>query len=135
MAIQLSMVNQNIILGLAVAFVFSLHGGQNRLNTSSATAIVIAHLKARRDLFVNDAFADRIGQDAFQSVTNLQKHLVVLGENEKHRTVVIVLLSHFPRTRHAYGVILDGRVRLQRRINGDEDLVGALPLEIFQRAV
>lgn len=94
--------------GRAIPFILALHGSQNRLNACRATAIKVAGLETRRDLFVNDAFAKRVGQNAFQSITDLQKHLVVLGENEKYRAVVIVFLPHFPRARHAYGVIFDG---------------------------
>ena len=117
------------------SLVFALGRRENCLHACRQAAVEVAGLETRRDLLVNDAFAKRIGQDAFQSVADLQKHLVVLHKNEEHRPVVFVLLPHLPRPRHAHGVIVNGRIRLHLRENGHHDLVGALALEIFQRLV
>lgn len=116
-------------------FVFALNGGQNRLYARSTAAIKIAVVKTRRDLLVNNPFAKRIRQHGFQSIADLQKHLVALDKNKKHRAVVSILLTDFPGPRHADGVIINGRIRLHRRVDGDQDLVERLPLKIFERAV
>jgi hypothetical protein len=90
------------------SLVFALRRRENCLHARRQAAVKIAGLETRRNLLVNDSLAKRIGQDAFQSVADLQKHLVVLHENEQHRPVVFVLLPHLPRPRHAHGVILNG---------------------------
>ena len=99
----------------SVSLVFTLGRREDCLHPRRQAAVEIAGLETRRDLLVNDAFAKRIGQDAFQSVADFNEHLVVLDENEKHRPVVFALLPHLPRPRHAHGVILNGRVRLHLR--------------------
>jgi hypothetical protein len=132
------MVDENIILfrhRRARAFVFALDGGQNRLHARRHPAIEITVMEPRRNLFINNLFPSRIGQDAFQPITHFQKHGAVLDENEKHSAIVFILLPHFPCARHADGVILNGRIRLHLRVNDNEDLVGTLPLKIFQRSV
>ena len=121
--------------GRAGAFIFAFRGGHNGLHARSQTSIEIVVVKTRRNLFINDTLAQRIGQHAFQSVTHLHKHLMILNKNKKDHAVVLVLLAHFPGARDANSVIFDGRIRLHRRENRDENLVGSLPLKIFQRAV
>ena len=119
----------------SVSPIFTFDRRENRLHSRRQAAVKVAGPETRRDFLVNDAFAKRIGQDAFESVTDFQKHFVVLDKNEEHRPVVFALLPHLPRPRHAHGVIVNRRVRLHLRIDGDQDLVGALALEIFERLV
>ncbi len=89
----------------SVPFVFTLGRSNDRLHTRRQTSIKITGLEARGNLLVNDPLANRVGQDAFQSVADLQKHFVILHENKKHRAVVFVLLTGHPRPGHAHGVI------------------------------
>ncbi len=78
------------------SFVFAFRRREDGLHASRQAAVEIAGLEARRDLLVNDALAQRVGQHAFQPVADLQKQLVFLHENEQHRAVVLVLLPHLP---------------------------------------
>jgi hypothetical protein len=78
------------------------------MHTRSQAAVKIAGLETRRDLFINDPFAKRVGQNAFQSVPNLQKHFVVLDKNKEYCSIVLVALSHLPGSRHAHCIIFDG---------------------------
>ena len=121
--------------GRSVSPVLALDRRENRLYACRQAAVKIAGPETRRDFLVNDAFAERVGQDAFQSVADLQKHLVVLHKNKEHRPVVFALLPHLPRPGHAHGVIVNGRVRLHLWEDGHHDLVGTLALEIFERLV
>ena len=90
------MQNLHIFQGVAIPFVFSLHGCQNRLDTCCATTVKIATVKSGRDLLVNDALANCVRQDTLQPITHLDKHLMLLHENEEHRAVVFAFLSHLP---------------------------------------
>jgi hypothetical protein len=119
----------------ARAFIFPLYRGHDCLHPIKTAAVIVARLEAWRDLLVNDAFANRIRQRAFQSVPDLDEHRVVLCKNEKHHAVVLRFLAHLPRPRYTHSIILDGRIRLHFRINDNEDLVGALPLKTFERGV
>ena len=134
-------INQNVIwltaLGHShpVAFVFAAYRGQNRMHAGSATTVEISTVEPRRNLLVYDPFTQRVGQNAFQSVAHLQKHLVVLDEDKQHRAVILFFLADFPRAGHSHGVILDGGVRLHCWEDGNQDLVGALALKIFELGV
>ena len=105
------------------ALIFAFDCRENRLHSRRQAAVKVARPETRRDLLVNDTLAERIGQDAFQSVADLDKHLVVLDKNEEHRSVVFAFLAHLPRPGHAHGVIVYRRIRLHLRIDGHQNLV------------
>ena len=115
--------------------VFALGGRKDRLYTRRQPAVEITGLETGGNLLVNDSLAQRIRQDALQSIAHLQKHFVVLDENEEHGPVVFVLLSHLSSPRHAHGIIFNGRIRLHRRKYRDQNLLGSLTLKIFERLV
>ncbi len=119
----------------SVSLVFAFDRREHRLHPCRQAAVEIAGPEPRRDFLVNDALAQRVGQDAFQSVADFDEQLVVLDKNEEHRPVVFALLPHLPRPRHPHGVIVDGRIRLHLREDGHHDLVGALAFEVFERLV
>ncbi len=135
------MIDENIVLWMAlshsrsVAFIFAFRGRHNGLHARSQTSIEIVVVKTRRNLFINDTLAQCIGQNAFKSITHLDEHLVVVDKNEQHYAVVFFFLPNLPCSKHPDSVIINGRIRLHRRENRDENLVGSLSLKIFQRAV
>jgi len=128
-------IDKNVILRPTCALVFPLYRRQNRLHARRATAVKIVVMEPWRDLLVNDPFAQGIRQNPLQSVPHFQKHRVVLDKNKKDCAIIFFFLSHLPGASHANSVILDGRIGLHLWIDGHEDLVGALPLKIFERAV
>src|SRR4051812_48448715 len=60
----------------------------------------------------------------------MQIHLAVLHKNKKDRAVVFPLLTDAPLLFDPEGVIENVRVTLHLRIDGDDDLVGSLALEL-----
>ncbi len=78
------------------SLIFALGCRKHRLHPRRQAAVEIAGSEPRRDFLVNDAFAQCIGQHAFQSVADFDEHLVVLDKNEEHRPVVFALLPHLP---------------------------------------
>ena len=115
--------------------VFAFDRGQNRLYARRQAAVEITGPEARRDFFINDTFAERIRQRTFQPIAHLEKHFVVLNENEEHRSVVFIFLAHLPRARHPYGVIVNGRVRLHLRKHSHDDLVGGLAFKLLKQLI
>ena len=120
------------IHGVSIALVFAFGCGQDGLHAFSETAVIIAGFKTRGDLLVNNSLGQRIRQNTFKAVTHLQKHFAILNEHEEYRAVVFGLLPDAPFPRDAHGVIFDGGVRLHLRIDGNENLLGGLALEILE---
>ena len=137
----MSVIDKNIIAWLApghsrpVAFVFSLRSGHDGLDAGSQTSIEIMIVKSWRNLFINDALAQCIGQNAFESITHFNEHFVVIGKNEQYYAIVFVFLPNLPCSKHPHSVIVNRRIRLHGRENRDDDLVGCLSLEIFQSVI
>jgi hypothetical protein len=73
------------------SFVFMPRRGKDGVDSRDQTSSVIPHFKMRFDFVFGYLFASGIRQDAFQTVTNLQKHLVVLNENKKNSAVIRAL--------------------------------------------
>ena len=121
--------------GRSRAMIFSLDSGQYGRHPGRHAPVEIARFEARGELFVNDALAEGVGQDGFQTITRLQKKFVILNENEQHRPIIPILLADTPGAEDPHAIVGDVRVRLQLRVNGDENLIGALALEIFERLV
>ena len=76
-----------------VPLVFTLGGGEDGLHARRQAALIITGLETRGNLLVQNPFAKRIRQYAFQSVTDLQKHLVVL---HKRNSTAPLFLSFSP---------------------------------------
>lgn len=84
---------------------------------------------------MDDLFAKSIGEDAFQTVSCLQKYFVVLNENEQHCAIVLVLLSHLPRTKDTNGILRHVRVRLHLRKYRHHNLIPGRLLKILQLGI
>ena len=105
------------------------HDGQHARGEAAA---VIAGFEARGDLFVDNSLGQRIRQNAFETVTDLQKHFAILDEHEEDCAVVFDFLPDAPSPSHADRVIFNGRIRLHFRIHHNKDLIGGLALEILE---
>jgi len=117
------------------SFVFMPGRGKDGVDPGGQTSGIIPRFETRLDFILGDLFAKRIGQDAFQAVADLHKHLAILNENKQNDAVIPGLLPNPPGTRHADGVIIDGRIGLHLRINRNTNLVAGCALEVFQQAV
>src|SRR4051794_21907891 len=73
-----------------------------------------------------------VRERALQAVSDLDKHLAVLYEDEKDGSIPGLFLSHLPCLRHATGVVSDVRIGLHRRKNRDDDLVRGVAFELSQ---
>ena len=91
--------------------------------------------ESRRDFIADDLTARDVGQRAFQSVTRLDAHLVVLNKYEEHCAVVQLGLADLPGVEDALAVILQRRVGLQLFENGDDDLVGRVAFKLLQLVI
>ena len=81
--------------------------GQLRGGVEDAAA-VIAGAEFRRQILLDEAIGDGVGNRAFQSVTRLDAHAAVfLGHDQEHR-VVHTFAPQLPLVEHALGVLLDG---------------------------
>lgn len=115
--------------------VFTFGRRQDRLHPGREAAVEISAFETRRNLFVNDSFAQCVRQYSFQTVAHFHKHGVILHKYKKHRAVVLAFLPHFPSAGHPHSIILNRRGRLHLRKNRHQDLLGGLPLKVFQRPV
>jgi len=121
--------------GHASSFVFAFGCRDDGLNSRSKPAIKITRFESRGNLFINDLFAERIGQRSFQSIADLQKYFVGLYENKKSRPVVFCLLTDCPGSKNPDGVTFNGRIRLHFWENRHHNLFGTLALKRFKRLV
>ena len=115
--------------------VFAFGCGHDGLHAHGKSAVVVAGFEMRGDLFFNNSLAQRIGQNAFETITNLQIHFAILNEHEENRAVVFDFLPDAPPPRHADRVIFNGRIRLHLRVDGNDDLLGSLALEFLELLV
>ena len=118
-----------------VAFVFPLRSGHDGLHARSQTSIEVVIVKSWRNLFINDALAQCIGQNAFEAITHFDEHFVVVDKNEQYDAIVFVFLPNLPCSKYPHSVIVNRRIRLHRRENRDDNLVRRLSLEILQSVV
>ena len=61
----------------------------------------------RFDPVFGDVECGDIRQRAFQTITDLDKHLTVLREDEQHHTVAALFLADAPCLCHTLGVVRD----------------------------
>jgi hypothetical protein len=119
----------------AGSFIFTLRRSNYGAHTGSNAAIEIALLKSRNDFVRNDSFAKRVGQRAFQPVTSLDKQLVILRENKQDDAIVLLFGADTPRARDSDRVFLDRGIALHCRVDGDNELVAGVALELRQLVV
>ena len=71
----------------------------------------------------------QVGERAFQPVADLDAHLAVVLDDKEQDAVVLAGLAEGPRPEQPVGVVLQW-LAIERVDGGDDDLVGALFLEI-----
>ncbi len=91
----------------------------------------IAGLKARNDGGGNDDGCQSIGQRAFETVANLDAHLVLVRGDEKKHAVVLLRLPELPGAEQFIGIGLDVAA-LQRRHRGNHELDSGLLLQVLR---
>ena len=116
-------------------FIFTFGRGNDGLDAGRQATVKIARFKTWRNLFINDALAERVRQNPLQPITRLQKHSVILDKDKEHRAVVFILVANSPGPEDADAIIIHRGIGLHLRKNGDDDLLGSLALKIFQRLV
>ena len=121
--------------GGAGSFIFAFGRSDDGLNPGGKSTVIIARLETRRNLLVNNPFAKGIGQHPFQSVADLQKHFVILNENEERRPVIFRFLTHRPRPKKPDRIIFDGGIGLHPGENRHHNLIRTLALKLFERLV
>ena len=104
-----------------------VHGGGD-------PAVEIAAPELRHDVLVDDAVGDRVGQRAFEPVTDFDPDLAVLQGDEEQRAVIDALPAELPGLRDAKRVLLDC-LRLGRGNDQHRDLAALRLLECAQLRV
>jgi hypothetical protein len=74
----------------------------------------MAGLNPRRHHLVDHTERDHSGHHGFESVTDLDPHLMIFGHNEKGQSVVEPLPAYLPLCEGADGPVLDRRWRTSR---------------------
>ena len=72
--------------------------------------IGMAGLNPRRHHFVDHTGRDRIGHYGFESVADLDPHLMILGHDEKGQPVIKPLPAYLPFRKGPDGPVLDRRI-------------------------
>src|SRR5262249_16375248 len=115
---------------LSRPFVLATDRLKDQIDSCCEASLIIADPKQWLDVTLCYVECRRVGQRAFKAVANLDKHLPVLNEDEKHDTIPALLLPNTPSLCHALCVISEIRVALHFRKNRDHDLIGRFPLEL-----
>ena len=123
------------ISGAAGALIFPLGRSNHCGNAGAQSAVEVTLLETGSDFVVEDLFAKRVRQGAFQAVTGGNPHEMVLHKDKQDRAVVLAFHANFPGAIDLHGVVINGRVRLHLGINHDAQLGRGLPLKIFQGLV
>ncbi len=121
--------------GLSRPLVLAADCLADQVNPGGETGLIVAISEKRFDVVLGNVERGDVRQGAFETVTDLNKHLAILDEDEERNAIAALFLTHAPRLCHALGVICDIRVTLQFRKNRDHDLVGGFPLELRELLV
>src|SRR6266480_3217892 len=87
------------------------------------------------DLVFSNVERRGVWQRAFQTVTDLNKHLSILHEHEENDTVALLFLTDAPRLRHAPCVVGDIGITLHFRKNRYDNLIGGFALKLRELLV
>src|SRR5262249_2120311 len=82
-----------------------------------------------------DAVGDGVGHRAFETVTDLDSRLAILGEDEENDAVVLPRLSNPPFTEGLNRELLQSEILRHAPIDPDDELVGGVLLELLERRV
>lgn len=85
--------------------------------------------------FFDDAEAFGVGEAGFEAVADFDAHFAVLDEDEEDGAVVFVFEAGAPGLEEAVGVVFDAGVGLHLGVDGDQELVGGVALELGERFV
>ena len=105
--------------------------GDHLIDAGLDAAVVVARLEMRCDRLIDDAFRDRVGQRALQTVADLDARAPVVFRDQQDGAVVDPLAPELPLLRDANAVLLDV-LRLSGRHDQHCDLAAFLCLEVRQ---
>ena len=86
-----------------------------RVDSRRYRVIGMAGLNPRRHHFVDHTGRDHIGHYGFESVADLDPHLMILGHDEKGQPVIQPLPAHLPFCEGPDGPVLDRRITRRGR--------------------
>src|SRR6516165_6211304 len=90
--------------------------------------------KTRNDGVLYDELRNRVGERAFEAVTDLDAHLAFVRRHDQQGTGILLFLSNLPVTPELVTVVLD-RGSLKRPQRNHNELAGGLGLELGELAL
>ena len=115
---------------LSRSLVLAADRPKDRIDSGRDPAFVIAIAKMRLDFVFGDVERGDVGQRAFQTVADLDKHLPILNEHEKDDAIATFLLTNTPRLGDTLCVICDIGFALHLREDRDHDLIRGFALKL-----
>ena len=119
----------------AGAAILTLRGLHQGLHSGAHPCVEVACTEVRLDAALDDVLGCRIGNSAFQAVTNLNVDLAALNEDKEDGAIVLARKADFPALRDTDGVILDAGVALHAGVDDRQDLAGGAALEVGELCV
>src|SRR5439155_7418423 len=105
------------------------HHLADQIDSGGYAAHIIPNPKKRHEVRLGDIERRDVWECAFQAITNLDKHFVILDEHKEHHAVAALLLTNAPGLCHALGVVGDIRVALHLGKNRHHDLIESSQLK------
>ena len=124
-----------VVDGGAGAGEFVTGGGEHGIDAGLDAAGVVALLEAGGDDLGDNAFADGVGEAAFESAADGDVHFAAVDEDEEDGAVVLAFLAGGPGLGDLGAILGEFLVVGQLGVDGDEDLVGGVALELVELAV
>src|SRR5262245_24449018 len=90
--------------------------------------------KARNDGVLDDELRYRVGERAFEAITDLDAHLAFVRRDDQQRAGILLFLSDLPLTPELVAVVLN-RGSLKRLQRNHNELAGGLGLELGELAL
>ena len=94
-----------------------------------------AGAKVGLELVLDDGVRYGVGQRTFQSIADFDAQRAVGHEDEQHRAVVALFLADTPSLGGPHGEVFQSGAARQARVNGDDELVGRVALELGETCV
>lgn len=124
-----------LIDGASGALVFASCGGHESGDAGGEAVVEIAGFESGRDLFLDDAIGDGIGDDAFETVSDFNAHFAILDEDEEDEAVVFIFLADAPGAEGLDGEIFEGGVGGEFGKDSHDDLAGGGFFEFLELGV